>query len=190
MTLHLADAQPFRFRQLVNIDGIPFRQNPPDVADRERTKMLADEVAAWLEHRRRTVDLQRKPGTIDELAERRARMNPRLERDWLRYLVTVGARHDADGWRWKIDPSMRLGGFGPWRPQWTLYRLPGLPMPFLSFLATEPELMGWGTDPSDVIDWLPEGGRCELLDRVGHFAHIERPAEVARVVLDFLGSPR
>ena len=105
LTLNLADAQPFRFRRLVNIDGIPFRVNPPDVPDRERTKMLADEVAAWLEHRRRAGDLQRKPGTIDELAARRARMNPRLERDWLRYLVTVGGRHDADGWRWKIDAA-------------------------------------------------------------------------------------
>jgi pimeloyl-ACP methyl ester carboxylesterase len=190
LTLNLADAQPFRFRCLINIDGIPFRVNPPDVPDRERTKMLADEVASWLEHRRRAGDLQRKPGTIDELAERRARMNPRLEREWLRYLVTVGGRHDTDGWRWRIDAALRLGGFGPWRPQWTLYRLPGLTMPFLCFLATEAELMGWGTDPDEVLDWLPEGGRCELLPRVGHFAHIEQPAAVAAIVLDFLGTDR
>ena len=64
--------------------------------------------------------LVRKPGTLDELARRRGRMNPRLSREWLRYLVTVGARSDADGWRWKIDPSLRLGGFGPWRPDWSL----------------------------------------------------------------------
>ena len=39
-------------------------------------------------------------------------MNPRLDRAWLEYLVTVGGRHDADGWRWKIDPFLHLGGFG------------------------------------------------------------------------------
>ena len=51
----------------------------------------------------------------DELAARRQRMNPRLSHEWLRYLVTVGAREDIDGWRWKIDPKLRFGGFGPWR---------------------------------------------------------------------------
>ena len=55
---------------------------------------------------------ERKPGTLDELAKRRQRMNPRLSVEWLRYLVTVGGRRDADGWRWKLDPSMRFGGFG------------------------------------------------------------------------------
>jgi pimeloyl-ACP methyl ester carboxylesterase len=189
ITLHLADAHPYRIRKLVNIDGIPFRQNTPDVADRERTKMLSDEVSAWLDHRRRTVDLQRKPGTIDELARRRARMNPRLELDWLRYLVTVGAREDDDGWRWKIDSSMRFGGFGPWRPQWTLYKLPGLSMPFLSFLATEPEVMGWGTVQDDLAGWMPADCRCEQLPGAGHFIHIEKPREVADIVLEFLGEP-
>ena len=52
-------------------------------------------------------------------------MNPRLSHEWLRYLVSVGARHDDDGWRWKIDPALRLGGFGPWRPEWAMARLPG-----------------------------------------------------------------
>ena len=53
-------------------------------------------------------------------------MNPRMSIDWLRYLVTVGANHDEDGWRWKLDPTMRFGGFGPWRPEWSMLRLPGL----------------------------------------------------------------
>ena len=35
--------------------------------------------------------------TLDELAERRGRMNPRLDPAWLRYLVPIGARHDDDG---------------------------------------------------------------------------------------------
>ena len=59
-------------------------------------------------------------------------------------------RRTRDGWRWKIDPSMRFGGFGPWRPEWTMQRLPGLAMPFLGVLGLEPEEMGWGTVPEDV----------------------------------------
>ena len=110
-------------------------------------------------------------------------MNPRMTHDWLRYLVTVGARRDDDGWRWKIDPTMRMGGFGPWRPQWSMLRLPGIGVPFLGVLGLELEVMGWGTTPADVIPNLPPGGRLEALEGVGHFVHIEQPRLVADLVL-------
>jgi pimeloyl-ACP methyl ester carboxylesterase len=185
----LADAQPFRFTHLVNMDGIPYNRRIPDVAEHERTKMVSAEIAGWLDHRRSTATARRKPGTIDELAQRRGRMNPRLEPDWLKRLVTTGGFESADGWRWKIDPSMRFGGFGPWRPEWTLMRLPGLPMPFLGILGREMEEMGWGTPPEKVLPYMPIDGRCEILEDVGHFVHIERPDFVAQIVLDFVGAP-
>lgn len=187
MMIHLADAQPFRMSALVNIDGIPHRRPLPDVAEHERSKMLSSEVAGWLDHRRATAGARRKPGTIDELARRRGRMNPRLELDWLRYLVTAGAFESDDGWRWKIDPTMRFGGFGPWRPEWSLLRLVGLGIPFLGILVTEAEEMGWGTNPDQVRQYLPADGRLEVLEGIGHFAHIERPDLVAPMVLDLLG---
>jgi pimeloyl-ACP methyl ester carboxylesterase len=132
------------------------------------------------------VDKQRRPGTIDELAERRRRMNPRLELDWLRYLVTVGGREDADGWRWKIDPTLRFGGFGPWRPEWSMMRLPDIGVPVLALLGTEPDPMGWGTLPSDVLSHLPAGGRLEIVEGAGHFIHIEQPHRVAELALEHL----
>ncbi len=182
----LADAQPHRFTHLVNMDGIPFTRRVPDVAEHERTKMMANDLAGWLDHRRRIVDAQRKPGTIDELAARRGRMNPRLDTEWLKRLVTVGAYESDDGWRWKIDPSMRFGGFGPWRPEWTLMRMPGLSMPFLGIMGAEMEEMGWGTPPHKVMPYMPAHGRTEVLDDVGHFVHIEQPDHVSNLVLEFL----
>ena len=113
-------------------------------------------------------------------------MNPRLDPDWLRYLVQVDAVESDDGWRWKIDPSMRLGGFGPWRPEWSMARLPSLGMPVLCVLGLAVELMGWGTLPEDVIPNLPPGGRFVPLDDVGHFVHLEKPAVVADLILDLL----
>lgn len=187
LLVQLVDAQPFRFSALVNIDGIPSKRRIPDIAEHERTKMLTGEVTGWLDHRRRTAGAQRKPGTIDELAARRGRMNPRHSVEWLRYLVTVGAVEGDDGWRWKLDPSMRFGGFGPWRPEWSLYRLAGLGVPFYGMLVEIEEEMGWGTVPEDVLPYLPEGGRLEVLDGVGHFAHIERPGAVADRIIEFLG---
>ncbi len=189
LLVQLVDAQPFRFASLVNIDGIPSKRPIPDVAEHERTKMLTGEVTGWLEHRRRTAGAQRRPGTIDELASRRGRMNPRHSIEWLRYLVTVGASLTDRGWRWKLDPSMRFGGFGPWRPEWALMRLAGLGVPFYGMLVEIEEEMGWGTVPDDVRPYIPEGGRLEILPGVGHFAHIEDPDGVATRVLEFLGSP-
>ncbi|MDP1807585.1 MAG: alpha/beta hydrolase, partial [Acidimicrobiales bacterium] len=186
LMLQLADALPHRVSHLVNLDGLPSRRSFPDVSDHQRTKLMAQELTSWLDHRRRLVDARRKPGTIDELAQRRARMNPRLDMDWLRYLVTIGAREDEDGWRWKIDPTMRFGGFGPWRPEWSMMRLPDIGVPVLAVLGTAPDPMGWGTAEADVLSHMPPGGRLVMLDDVGHFVHIEQPRRVADLALEHL----
>ncbi len=186
LMLQLAESAPHRVSHLVNLDGLPSRRRHPDVADRERTRLLAGELTAWLDHRRSAAAAERKPGTLDELARRRARMNPRLPIEWLRYLVPIGARRDPDGWRWKIDPALRFGGFGPWRPEWSLLRMPGLGVPMLGVLGLEPEDMGWGTTPDDVVPFLPPGARFVPMEGTGHFVHIERPHEVAELVLELL----
>ncbi len=186
---NLAHAIPHRVSAVVNLDGIPSRKRAPDVADHERTRLLAADLESWLGHRRRSADAVRKPGTLEELARRRARMNPRLDHEWLCFLVTRGARKDDDGWRWKIDPSLRFGGFGPWRPDWALRQLPGLPAPFLGLLAGVWETMGWETRREDVEPFLPRvpsGSAVEVLEDTGHFVHIERPRAVADRVLEFL----
>jgi pimeloyl-ACP methyl ester carboxylesterase len=186
LMLQLADAAPHRVSHLINLDGLPSKRSHRDVVDRERTRLMAGELAAWLDHRRQAATNERRPGTIDELAQRRGRMNPRLSLDWLRYLVTIGARRDDDGWRWKFDPMLRMGGFGPWRPEWSLMRSPGLAMPVLGMLGLVYEEMGWGTQPDDVLPYLPPGARFVALEDTGHFMHVERPGTIAAAVLEFL----
>ncbi len=186
LMLQLADAVPHRVQAVINLDGLPSDRSWPDVPEHTRTRMLVGEIEAWLEHRSRAEDAVRRPGTLDQLAERRGRMNPRLSKEWLRYLVAVGARCDADGWRWKIDPALRLGGFGPWRPEWSMWRLPSLGMPVMCVLGLEVETMGWGTRPDDVAPYLPAGARFIPLDGTGHFVHIEKPRTIADLVIEFL----
>ena len=187
LTIELAQLHPTRASCLVNIDGLP-SDDQPDVPDHDRTRMLADELVDWLDHHRGIHGKQRRPGTVEELARRRGRMNPRLSAEWLQYLVTVGARRDADGWRWKIDPALRFGGFGPWRPTWSLERMAGLRLPFLAILGLQTEVMGWDTRPDDVAEYFPDGATVEAWDDVGHFVHIEQPRRVADTVLEFLAT--
>jgi pimeloyl-ACP methyl ester carboxylesterase len=184
----LAQAAPHRVSHLANLDGLPSKRVRPDVAEHERGRLLASEIEAWLDHRRSSAGKIRKPGSLEELARRRGRMNPRLSHEWLCYLVTVGARKDADGWRWKIDPTMRFGGFGPWRPNWALRRLPGLAVPLLGVLAGQREPMGFETTTRDLEPYLPPHARIEVFGDRGHFLHIEAPETMAKLVLEFLGS--
>lgn len=186
LMLQLAEAMPHRVSHLVNLDGLPSSRSWPDVPDHHRTRMLNGELTGWLDHRRTAATKVRRPGTASELAERRGRMNPRLDPAWLRYLVPIGAFEQPDGWRWKIDPSLRMGGFGPSRPEWSMARLPALGMPVLCVLGLELENMGWGTLPEDVYPNLPAGGRFVPLDGVGHFVHIEKPAVVADLILELI----
>lgn len=186
LSIRLGETLPHRFSHIVNIDGMPSRRAAPDVSDTERTRMMASDVANWLDNRKKIATGKRKPGTLAELARRRATMNPRLTTEWLSYLVTVGANHDEDGWRWKIDPMMRPGGFGPWRPEWALNSLAALPMPFFGMLAAEQEPMGWGTKVSELTSSLPRHGRVEQMEGIGHFVHIERPGLAAQRTLDFI----
>lgn len=183
---HIVQSLPHRFSRFAAIDGLPFRQPLPDVANRERTVKLKEKVDKYLDERRRAHDMHRRPGTVEELAERRAQMNPRLSQAWLQYIVHAGARQSEDGWRWKIDPSLRFGGFGPWRSRWVADRLPGFPIPLLGLFGTETEPMGWGVEPESLRKYLPVHARIEVVEDVGHFLHIEKPELTAKLVLEFI----
>ena len=46
--------------------------------------------------------------------------------------------------------------------------------------------MGWGARARDVLPWIPQSGRLEVLEGVGHFIHIEDPERVGTLVLELL----
>ena len=124
--------------------------------------------------------------SLDQLVERRRAQNPRLSREWLRYLAFHGGREDADGWRWRADPLM-ANWAGPWRPEWIAYSLAAVPVPMLAITGSEPDT--WGPLPEGVLAARLAGVRD--LERAtvagaGHFVHIERPAETAALITEFL----
>jgi pimeloyl-ACP methyl ester carboxylesterase len=186
---NLCAALPERFTHFVNIDGVPSKRSG-------RTKRpLEERIAArakwhenFLDTRRSLLGRERRPGTLQELAERRARQNPRSSMEWLLYLASVGAFQSDDGWRWKLDPLIRMFTPGPWRPEWGLEGLRELRVPMLAILGKVREPMGWGTDPDQVAPYLPGHAHLEVFDDTGHFVHIEHPRRTAKLVLEYLSS--
>jgi pimeloyl-ACP methyl ester carboxylesterase len=182
----LVQALPHRFLRLVNIDGIPCESPTSSLTDEQQTQRLAAGIAGWLDGRAELRDAPRKGRSLDELARRRQAMNPRLSTEWLRYLASVGAREEEDGWRWKLDPFLRTAAFGPSRPVWELRRLRGMNLPLMALFGLVPEPMGWGASVEALGPHLPDGARVVALEDAGHFVHMEQPRRVADAVLEFL----
>ena len=195
----LVSAFPERFRKFVNIDGIPWKHDSrsSDLSLEVRVERRAAWLAQYLDKRRELAEgHERRPGTLEELAKRRARHNPRLSEEWLRYLVSVGAQRvlseevlsedSNELWRWKLDPAIRMGTPGPWRPEWGLVGLREIRVPMMVILGRVQEPMGWGTDPDGVAPHLPDDVTLEVYEDSGHFVHIEHPERTANDVLEFL----
>lgn len=184
----LTAARPERFSRFVNIDGIPGEdpKHGKELSLEERVKGRDRLWKRWLEGQRRDASFERRPGSIAELASRRAKVNPRLSKHWLEYLVTVGASEASDGWRWKLDPVIRMGGVGPWRPSWGLRGLSEIEVPMMVLLGEVNEPMGWGTHPESARRHLPAEAVMHSFSDSGHFVHIEHPERTAALVLEFL----
>jgi pimeloyl-ACP methyl ester carboxylesterase len=179
-----ARAAPELVGKVVNIDGFGPPPFPPP------TKPLPEMLAEYLDSRRRLLERNawRPYPSYDDLIERRRAQNPRLSREWLRYFLFWAARRDDDGWRWKADPVMSQG-FGPWRPEWIGPSYATLAVPMLAMIGSEQDT--WGPLPEGLLS--ERLARVRRLERVtirgaGHFVHMEKPAETAAAILDFLDS--
>lgn len=188
LLIHAIEALPHRFTRFACIDGMPFRSPHPDTAMHERRYMTPEVISKWLDNRHLSPEAERKPGSLQALAARRARLNPRQSHEWLCYLVSKGAYEQDDGWRWKLDPVIRPGGFGVMRSRWMTDRLPGFPVPLLALFSTIDEPMGWDCKLADLIDYLPASAQAIAMADTGHFIHIERPRQTADLIIDFLRS--
>jgi len=179
---------PAAVRRLVNLDGFG---PPPEGFQAEGMRRhegtVPELLAAYFDWRSANVSRRsfRPSPSLDELAERRRKQNPRLSAAWLRYFAEHGARAVEGGYVWKVDP-FAARGFGPWRPEWIAPAWRDLEVPMLAVWGGEPDT--WG---------LPDPWRSERLANVpvletaviedaGHFMHIERPEATAARVLDFL----
>ena len=83
------------------------------------------------------------------------------------------------------DPEF-AGGFGPFRPEWIAPGWRRLRMPVLAVTGTEPD--AWRLSDTIVEERLTHvpDVRWERVPGAGHFVHMERPRELADLLLEFL----
>ena len=188
-----ATLMPGEVGKLVNLDGFGppedgfFRR--PDIPDFE-SMTLADQCGLYLDEMRSPKRrLEWRPyATLDEIVARRGLQNPRLDPTWLRYFVYHAAVQLESGWRWKADPMIVGGGFGPFRPAWIAPGWATLEPTMLAVIGSVEDQ--WGPLPDDVLtkrlSYVPRFTRATI-EGSGHFLHMEEPIQLGRLILDFLG---
>jgi len=90
----------------------------------------------------------------------------------------------------RVRRLVNIDGFGPFRPEWIGAAWARLQCPMLAVIGSVPDT--WGPLPEPILrERLAHVPRLEraTIEGAGHFAHMERPAETAALILDFLGRP-
>ncbi|MBW2382544.1 MAG: alpha/beta hydrolase [Deltaproteobacteria bacterium] len=188
-----ATLEPDRVRGLVNLDGF----GPPDDqgfkrpgAPDQSQMTIAQRCGEYLDRRRKADQRTVWPAypSFEDLVARRGEQNPGLDSEWLRYFVYHAARAHDDGWRWKADPQMVAGGFGPFKPEWIGPSWQQLRSPMLAVIGSKPDT--WGPLPEKLLQRRLK--YVQHLERVtiegaGHFIHMQEPESLADHVLEFLG---
>jgi pimeloyl-ACP methyl ester carboxylesterase len=176
-----------RVSGVVNIDGFPSHEHFRACLDGTFLRDRVQHLPEWLAEQAGAAALDGRP--LDALVRRRRELNRRLPRWWIDYQVRLSAHGDERGWRWCADPARLGAGFFPLDPIQYLRDMAGLTVPALAVVAgvAEPAL-GTGTRVEEIAPYLPRKGFARIFRHSGHFVHVEQPAALASLIIDFFSS--
>lgn len=185
VVMSYAGVRPDRIRRLVNLEGFGLPRAEPRHAPRR--------LAKWLDALKTPQSL-RDYASLDEVAARLMKNNPRLTPDKARWLAPHWSQPDGHG-RWRIlgDPAHK-------RPNPMIYRVDEILETWRGITAP---LLWVEGDTTDVAQWW--GGRysaAEFHERLtvvrhterhkladcGHMLHHDQPAALAQRLAGFLGA--
>ncbi|MCW5636533.1 MAG: alpha/beta hydrolase [Rubrivivax sp.] len=189
VVMSYAGVRPARVRRLVNLEGFGLPRTEPRHAPRR--------LAQWLDTLAEPQALK-DYASLDEVAERLRRNNPRLAEDKARWLAPMWSRRGDDG-RLHIlgDPAHK-------RPNPVLYRVEEILETWK--LITAPLLWVEGADSQPEAWWGGRYSRAEFHERLavvrhfegqvqrhvladcGHMLHHDQPEALAARLAAFLGS--
>jgi pimeloyl-ACP methyl ester carboxylesterase len=172
---------PELVRWVVNLDGL----GPP--ADQFEQRDLVESATNTMTALARVAGPPRVYPSLDDMADRRGRINVRLPRPWVEHLVRHGASEVEGGWVWKSDPMFSAG-------------LPGdFDLAFLyaefEMVTTVPVLVLTGSEHdtwsemtadevADRVAHLPTAVH-RVIEGAGHYVHVEQPDAVLAAIAGF-----
>lgn len=182
VALHYAGIRPERVRRVVSIEGFGLPQ--------EEALRAPARARAWLDALRTPPELHAY-ASLDAVAARLSKNNPRLDVERARFLATHWSRRDSDGrYRLLADPAHKLPRARPYRLDetlaiWSQVRAPALQIE-ASDQATLKRVAGLESIASfrrrfEIFpDW-----RLLLIDDTGHMVHHDQPEQLAAALLTF-----
>jgi pimeloyl-ACP methyl ester carboxylesterase len=185
VVMSYAGVRPARVRRLVNLEGFGLPASRPAEAPAR--------LARWLDELRQPVAL-RDYASVDEVAERLCKNNPRLRPDRAAWLARHWAAPDAAG-RWRIlgDPAHKRTNPVPYRVDEILagWRAIEAPTLWVEGRASDPDRWWGGRYTRDEfytrLAVVPTQAR-EVLDDAGHMLHHDQPEALARLMQRFLAT--
>jgi pimeloyl-ACP methyl ester carboxylesterase len=184
VVMSYAGVRPARIRRLANLEGFGL----PDSGAAQAPAKLAQ----WLDELK-APPLLRSYASVDEVAARLRKNNPRLPQDKADWLAPHWSERRADG-RWHVqgDPAHKLVNPVPYRVEEVLAAWRCIVAPVLWMEGANTDVAKfWGTrypraEFEARLAQVPQVERL-LLDDCGHMLHHDQPAAVAQRLRDFLG---
>jgi pimeloyl-ACP methyl ester carboxylesterase len=190
VALLYAGARPSRVRRVVSLDGFGI---PVEAADRAPAK-----IAAWLDALVAPPDFT-PYASLDAVADRLQKNNPRLPRDMAVFLAGHWAEIGADGRaRLRSDPRHKLPFPTTYRVEETFAGWRAIAAPTLWVAAAESTIPKWlndhpegeaGADGLDVVRRRMahiRGAQLVVIPGASHMLHHDQPAAVAAAIEAFL----
>ncbi len=182
-----AGSRPERIRRLVNLEGFGMPATRPSQAPGRYAKWM-DELKSL--HRGemalKTYD------SVDGVAGRLMKTNPRLGADKAQWLAQHWARPNAQG-QWEIlgDAAHKVINAQLYRVDEVLEIYQRISAPVLAVEASENQMAQWWQGKYTLAEYherlksVPQL-RQALIEDAGHMLHHDQPAQLARLIEDFL----
>jgi len=182
-----AGARPQRIRRMVNLEGFGMPATRPEQAPGRYAKWM-DEIKAL--HRGEMA--LKSYDSAAGVARRLMKTNRRLGQDKADWLATRWARPDADGtWRILGDAAHKITNANLYRLDEVLAIYQSIGAPTLAVEASDDSLGQWYQGKYSLAEFherLKSVPDCRIarVEDAGHMLHHDQPAQVARLIDDFL----
>ncbi len=187
IALAYAGVRPQRVRRLVNLEGFGLPDLGPEAAPRR--------LAQWLDELKTPLPLKPYP-SLDAVAERLRRTNPRLPAAQAHWLAAQWAAPTADGqWQVRADPAHRRINPMLYRAAEAVAMWAAIAAPVLTVFGRQTEAEQWWHGRYSLAECQTRlaqiaDHRLHWLDDAGHMLHHDQPAALAALIDDFLRQGR